>query len=292
MITEFAAAKVNLALHVTGRREDGYHLLETLVVFCDVGDIVTVGRPGPGRDEFALSGPHGGELDDGGNNLVLRARNALRSVIGRRAASPIAIALEKNLPVSSGIGGGSADAAATLRALARHWQAKDVDLAAVATTLGADVPMCLRSEPALATGTGEVLTPLAGLPPLHLVIVNPGVPVSTPAVFARLQTCANPPLPPLPAIGDARDLADYLQRTRNDLAGPARQIVPAIGNVLDALDATGPLMARMSGSGATCFGLYLDADSAARAAGALRKTEPAWYVRATRTGILHERQTA
>ncbi|MFN3274573.1 MAG: 4-(cytidine 5'-diphospho)-2-C-methyl-D-erythritol kinase [Paracoccus sp. (in: a-proteobacteria)] len=253
-VTEFAPAKLNLALHVTGRRADGYHLLDSLVCFAAVGDRIGVS---PGPSSLVIDGPFAPGLDAGPDNLCLRA--------AQLAGASVAIALTKNLPVASGIGGGSADAAAVLRALARMGH----PLPARSQDLGADVPVCLPSTPARMQGVGEVLTPLRALPPLHLVLVNPGIALSTPQVFAGLTRRDNPPLPQIPDFADASALIHWLRTTRNDLEGPAIAAAPVIADLLSALTGQGALFARMSGSGATCFGIFADAASAHRAAAAL-----------------------
>ena len=273
---EHAPAKINLALHVTGRRADGYHLLESLAVFTELGDRVSVAPAA--EDSFSVTGPFAAHvpLDDG--NLVIRARDALRA-LASAAATPVAISLDKNLPVASGIGGGSSDAAATMRALARLWGI-DTDLAALGLRLGADVPMCLAARPLVARGIGEVLEEVT-LPPLPLVLVNPGVAVSTPDVFRALTSRENPPLPPLPAAPGVAAVAAWLHAARNDLEAPAKALAPLISDVLDRLSGSGALFARMSGSGATCFGLFDSSEAAARSADALRRDQPGWYVAAT-----------
>ncbi len=273
VIEVFAPAKVNLALHVTGRRDDGYHLLDSVVVFAGVGDWV---RATPGAAlSLTIEGPESAGLDAGPDNLVLRAARALG---GGHGAS---IFLEKNLPVASGIGGGSADAAAALRALARLWGRPMPDAAAV-LALGADVPVCLAGQPARMAGVGERLRPLPDLPAgLALLLVNPRVAVSTPAVFAALATPDNAPLGDTPErLDDADTLADWLNGQRNDLEGPARGIAPAIGEMLDEIGTTGSLVTRMSGSGATCFGLFRDMAAARGAEAFLSARRPGWWVRA------------
>ncbi|MEP9370869.1 4-(cytidine 5'-diphospho)-2-C-methyl-D-erythritol kinase [Mesorhizobium sp. KR1-2] len=274
---EHAPAKINLALHVTGRRADGYHLLESLAVFTEFGDCLIV-SPAT-EDAFSVTGPFAAQVPLDAGNLAIRARDALRA-FSPASAAPVAISLEKNLPVASGIGGGSSDAAAALRALAHHWGI-EADLAALGLKLGADVPMCLAARPLLARGIGEVLEPVADLPPLPLVLVNPGVGVSTPDVFRALASRENPPLPPLPGRLDPASVLEWLRATRNDLENPAKTLAPAIGDALDALGGTGAPFARMSGSGATCFGLFETDADAARAAEAIRASYPGWFVAAT-----------
>ncbi len=280
-ITENAPAKVNLALHVTGRRDDGYHLLDSLVMFTQAGDRIHV-RAGS-QDRFLVEGPFAAHLGDSEDNLVLRARNLFRELTGHR--SPVEIVLEKNLPVASGIGGGSSDAAATLRALMRLRQVEidPENLARQALTLGADLPMCLGARTLVARGIGEDITFVPSLPPLALVLVNPGVAVSTPAIFRALARSQNAPLPPLSGVSDFASLVAWLAATRNDLETPAASLVPAIGDVLFALATNGAAVARMSGSGATCFGVFSSDDAATAAADALARSYPSWYVKATRT---------
>lgn len=272
-IEEFAPAKVNLALHVTGRRADGYHLLDSLVVFAGVGDHVRV-EPAP-ELALTLTGPQAAGLPEGGDNLVLRAAALMAQ--GRGAG----IALEKHLPVASGIGGGSSDAAATLRALARLWGVALPAPEAV-LALGADLPVCLAARPARMSGIGEVLAPLPPLPPVWLVLANPGRAVSTPAIFRALARRDNAPLPPiLPVCADAAALADWLRGQRNDLEPVACALEPAIGTVLAALAAQpGCFLARMSGSGATCFGMFATQDAAQDAARRIAAGQPDWWVKA------------
>lgn len=274
---ELAPAKINLALHVTGRRADGYHLLESLVVFAEFGDRITVSPAA--KDSFFVEGPFARDVPLDGGNLVLRARDALRAAYAP-AAQPVAIALEKNLPVASGIGGGSSDAAATLRALARLWRldADESALARLALPLGADLPMCVTARPLVARGIGEVLETVENFPTLPIVLVNPGVAVETPKIFRALASRDNPPLA---ALDDTQDLRRWLAGTRNDLEAPAIAIEPVIADVLAELRHSGAAFARMSGSGATCFGLYDDADAAARAAQAIAEKHPSWFTAAT-----------
>ena len=267
--TEFAPAKINLCLHVTGRRADGYHLLDSLVVFAGVGDRVSADLSESAS--LTVTGPMAAGLSGEGDNLVLRAGHAM-GVSAR-------IGLEKHLPVSSGIGGGSADAAATLRLLARLAGRALPDAAAV-LALGADVPVCLAGRPVRMTGIGEGLAPLPALPEAWLVLANPGVAVSTPAIFKALVRADNAPLPrDLPKLRSAAELAAFLMMQRNDLEPPAVALQPIIARVKAALTAqAGCLMARMSGSGATCFGLFADPLAAHAAAGAIRAAEPGWWV--------------
>lgn len=268
-LREFAAAKINLALHVTGQRADGYHLLDSIVVFAGVGDWITVAP----ADHLSLSvtGPFETGLASE-DNLVLRAARAL----GVTAA----ITLDKHLPIASGIGGGSADAAAALRALCGMAGVALPDASAV-LALGADVPVCLAGVPLRMQGVGEVLTPLPALPDCYVVLVNPGVAVATPAVFKALPCKDNPALTAMPVCGSATGFAAWLRDQRNDLEAPAMVLAPVIGTVKAALASRpGCLLARMSGSGATCFGLFADEELAIAAAEALRAQAPAWWVAA------------
>lgn len=282
-LAEAAPAKVNLALHVTGRRDDGYHIIESLAVFTRFGDRLQAFAAE--EDGLAVSGRYAAGAPADGRNLIVMARDALRKAAGSRNAFPVAIALEKNLPVASGIGGGSSDAAAALRLLSRIWglDIDAVELAGIALSLGADVPMCLAAQPLVARGIGENVEPLPAVPSLGLVLVNPGVPVSTPQVFSALRKRDNEPLPPLPARIDFHSLRNWLEATRNDLEAPAREIQPAVADALRALKRADAGFARMSGSGATCFGLYETGNVAKRAAAAIRARHPDWFVAATRT---------
>lgn len=279
-LAELAPAKINLALHVTGRRADGYHLLESLVVFAELGDRITVAAAA--QDSFAVDGPFAGYVPRDSGNLVLKARDALRAAFPENAAQPVAIALEKNLPVASGIGGGSSDAAATLRALKQLWRipAGTVELADLALPLGADLPMCLAGRPLFARGIGEQLEPVTHFPALHLVLVNPGVAVETPKVFRALASRDNPVLA---SLDSADTVLDWLAATRNDLEPAAVSMEPSIAKVLTALRSSGASFARMSGSGATCFGIFDSATAASRAAMAISAQHPNWFSAATTT---------
>lgn len=272
LASEFAPAKVNLCLHVTGRRADGYHLLDSLVVFAGIGDRVTV-LPGRGLT-LRLTGPESAALAVEPDNLVLRAARAM-------GVEQAEFRLWKALPVASGIGGGSADAAATLRVIGRFGSLPLPDAAAI-LALGADVPVCLAGRTARMQGVGEVLTPLPRLPPLWLVLANPRVPVATPQVFAALTHRDNAPVPHLPqsALRSASAVADWLARnTRNDLSASAHQVAPALSQVEAALAAQpGCLLARMSGSGGTHFGLFATAEAAGAAARRLAIAQPGWWV--------------
>ncbi|MDO7841272.1 4-(cytidine 5'-diphospho)-2-C-methyl-D-erythritol kinase [Sphingomonas immobilis] len=272
MITEPAPAKINLALHVRARRADGYHELETLFAFVADGDVLTFA---PGPASFAVTGPFADSLAGEGDNLVLRAARGFADAFG--VAAEGAWVLDKRLPVASGIGGGSADAAAALRALARlHGVGlDDPRLFAVADALGSDVPACLLGRAALGTGRGEQLVPLDDLPPLPALLVNPLVAVSTGPVFRAWDGVDRGP------IAEGATLARALAG-RNDLEPPARSIAPVIGAVVARLQATGPLIARMSGSGATCFALYEEEAARTAAVAAIRAAAPDWWCLETR----------
>jgi 4-diphosphocytidyl-2-C-methyl-D-erythritol kinase len=286
-LVEAAPAKINLALHVTGRRADGYHLLDTLVVHGAAADRLTARRLGEPRAgdaavaiDLTVTGPFAADLKAGPDNLVLRAARLLEAEARRSAVpvGPVALTLEKSLPVASGIGGGSSDAAATLRLLNRVWRLDlPLDrLAEIALPLGADLPMCVHGCPLRARGIGETIDRLDGFPALPMVLVNPRVAVSTPAVFRALERRDNPGLPDLPArFRDADTLVGWLAATRNDLETPAIRVAPVIGDVLAHLrDRPGCRLARMSGSGATCFAIFAT-DAEAQAAAAAMPAE--WW---------------
>ncbi len=274
-----ARAKVNLYLHVVGRRDDGYHLLDSLIAFAEVGDTLEAGP----ADGFRLTveGPTAGLLPAAEENIVERAARLLAGRTGRRPDA--ALTLTKRLPVAAGIGGGSADAAAALGVLARLWGAdlpRD-ELFALALRLGADVPVCLAGRATQLTGIGEGVEPAVALPPAWLVLVNPMQPCPTPAVFKSRRGPFSDPAPLTQAPADAGALAAALAERRNDLADAAIAVVPAIGEALAQLAARpGCLLARMSGSGATCFGLFAAEVEARVAAQALQAANPAWWTAA------------
>lgn len=279
---EAAPAKINLALHVTGRREDGYHELESLVVFAGVADEISA-RPAA-ADVLQVSGPFATQAGSGDANLVLRAVRAFRARWPELVAGGLEVQLVKNLPVAAGLGGGSADAAAMLRLMTMMGEA-DIpfaELSALALTLGADVPSCLLSRPCEVRGIGEIVHPLRDFPALHLVLVNQLVPVVTADVFRRLQSRRNPPMPALPQpLTRPAQLALWLEGTRNDLEPPALALVPGIGKLRDALgDHEGCILARMSGSGGTVFGLFGSEAQAHQAAHELRASYPGCWVAA------------
>lgn len=275
-VAEFAPAKVNLCLHVTGRRDDGYHLLDSLVAFIDLGDTVSAAPSGMFR--LDCGGPFGGRVPAGEDNLVLRAARAFAA-----PGKAVALRLTKRLPPASGIGGGSADAAAAVRAVLRlaGSDPRAADPARL-LALGADVPVCLAARPARMTGVGERLGAAPPLPRGWLVLANPGVELSTPRVFAALSRRDNPPVADPPArFPDTAALAAWLADARNDLEAPALSLAPAIGVAKAALAAQpGCLLARMSGSGATVFGLFGSGSAARAASAALSAAQPGWWVAA------------
>ena len=253
-VTRPAHAKINLYLHVTGRRPDGYHLLDSVFVYAALHDDVTV-RPGSGV--VIVSGPFGAALA-GEDNILSRARRLFAETYGM--GGDASFELVKNIPVAAGLGGGSADAAAALQALAALYEQPltDETAQALALKLGADVPAAFCARPVRVQGIGEQLEPLAAVPDLHLVLVNPGIALSTKDVFAAYAAggmAFSPAVPPLPSEPAA--FVQALAELNNDLTPAAISLAPEIGRVLDRLAATpGCLLARMSGSGATCFGLY------------------------------------
>ena len=281
-VRAFAPAKINLYLHVVGRRADGYHLLDSLIAFADIGDTITA-TP---ADALMLSvdGPEAAGLGD--DNLVLRAARLLKERGGIDAGA--ALHLDKRLPVAGGIGGGSSDAAAALRALSHLWgrPLDDGALLALALDLGADVPACVGGRPVWVGGIGEQLEPAAFLPAAGIVLANPRRPLPTADVFRRRAGPFSSPARFEPVPGDAAGLAAALASRRNDLTETAVALLPEIGAVLDRLaELPGALLARMSGSGATCFALFDDQNAAEMAQVALSHTHPDCWVRATRIGF-------
>jgi 4-diphosphocytidyl-2-C-methyl-D-erythritol kinase len=314
-----ALAKINLYLHVTAKRDDGYHELDSLVVFADIGDTVTA-SPASSLS-LTIDGPFSGKLDgDANDNLVLQAARTLGAHVGVRAGvqTGAQLHLNKVLPVASGIGGGSADAAATLRVLMDLWDLElpdehirhaaaqmaeekdtvraletlfkvwrdDLDtdmLLAVALQLGADVPVCLEGRAVFIGGIGEQLDLAPHLPPAWLVLANPGVELSTPTVFKARSGDFSKPQRFHNDPKDAAHLAALLAERGNDLTAPALELAPEIGETLAALESQdGALLTRMSGSGATCFALFSDAKTAAAAAARLQAAHPAWWVTAAK----------
>jgi len=276
-----APAKINFCLHAGTRRADGYHDLESLVAFAAIGDVITVARD----DDISMSveGPFAAGLTSGEDNLVLRA--ARLTTVKAKIEQGIRICLTKNLPVASGLGGGSADAAAVLRALVRLWH---LDLSAselqeIAASLGADVPVCSDSLPAWMEGKGERITRLPALPEFRLLLVNPGVALPTGQVFAALRDRRGLGFPyPKTGFKDVAALLRFLQATTNDLEVPARAIAPVIGDVLGEMaDMPGALFVRMSGSGATCFGIFERDYQLRKAAQLLAMRHRGWWIKET-----------
>ncbi|WP_022684206.1 4-(cytidine 5'-diphospho)-2-C-methyl-D-erythritol kinase [Sphingobium bisphenolivorans] len=275
---ETAYAKVNLALHVRGRRADGYHALESLFVFAEQGDGLSGAIRADGKFQLRCEGPFGHLLDADAENLVLKAARFLQRLLGESRGADLL--LVKNLPVASGIGGGSADAAATLRLLLRLWEASIApgELHDLALSLGSDVPACLASVTQMVTGRGEALQrhDVNGLDRKPMLLVNPGVAVSTGRIFAGWDQVDRGPL-------RAASLGDLVKDGRNDLQPAAIADAPVIGQVLEALNRCDAVrLARMSGSGATCFALFDNAAALALAAQDLRAQYPEWWVAETR----------
>ena len=276
-----APAKINLYLRVLARRDDGYHLIDSVIAFAEEADILTA-TP---ADEISLEidGPFAAALTDNSDNLVLRAARALSDTA--TVPGGAALNLTKNLPVAAGIGGGSADAAATLRLLPQLWQL-DVDraiLGRIALSLGADVPACLDGETLRATGAGEKLEKAPTLPAMEIVLVNNGRPVETGAVFSAHGGTFSEPAPAPLQFDDAASAARWFGALGNDLLDPACRIEPSIPDVLAALEAEdGCLLAQLSGSGATCFAIFETRDTSSAAALRLSEAHPDWWIRASR----------
>lgn len=283
-----APAKVNLFLHVGPAQADGLHPICSWMVFADLGDRVTVYESD--RPEVKLSGAFAPALEGAGENLVLRAARALLAR-AERPPRPIGLMLEKVLPVAAGLGGGSSDAGAALRLIreALHIEVSDAALEAVAAELGADGAACLWARPVIAHGRGDRLSPAPPSPPLDAVLVNPLVPVSTAQAYARLDQLRGwgrlePPRLP-EAFESASEVAGFLAFTRNDLEPAAIDLAPAVGDVLAILRGEPEsLLARMSGSGATCFALCASDYEAEGLAGRIAALQPAWWVRRCRLG--------
>lgn len=288
---ETARAKINLALHVLGRRTDGYHLIDTLVVFADMGDTLRATPRDEALVKLTVDGPFGDELAGSTraeDNLVFRAADELIASFPRRRIGGVRLDLTKRLPVASGLGGGSADAAAALRLLDRLWNlgAGPARLAEIGARLGADVPMCLISKPLQAGGIGERITLAPSIPALPLLLVNPGVPVATRNVFRRLAPGERPPMWPLPArFANRIEFAQWLRMTRNDLCEPAIAEAKVVGTVVKAVAADAEcLFANLSGSGATVFGIFNSRAAAERAAARIHEKRPGWWVAVTQSG--------
>ncbi|MEP1792987.1 4-(cytidine 5'-diphospho)-2-C-methyl-D-erythritol kinase [Parasphingorhabdus sp.] len=269
-IEGFAPAKINLSLHVTGQREDGYHLLDSLVVFAAVGDRLWFDVAPVMSME--ITGPFASGVPADARNLVWRAAETA-GVTGH-------IRLEKNLPHGAGLGGGSADAAALLRSLSKGQVGDPINMQA-GLSLGADVPVCVSTAPQRMRGIGEVLDDVQPFPQCAIVMVNPAVPVPTGPVFQQLGRKDNPAMASCDGFADAKDLVLWLGQQRNDLQPPACAVAPTIHVALEALEDA--LLARMSGSGSTCFGIYPDEAAADAAAQRIQRAQPDWWVVSTVT---------
>ena len=286
----FAPAKLNLYLHITGRRADGYHDLDSLVAFAGIGDEIRL-EPSP-EFQFVLEGPQAALLrhEPVDGNLVVKAAQSLARLCGKPL--DVKLTLVKNLPVASGIGGGSSDAAAALRALAQHWglAPDDPRLFTAAAEHGQDVPVCLKIENNYITAEGTI--PAPALPRVGVVLVNPNKALPTPAVYKEFRTGGYgfSPLARLAVIPrDAAALIVALKARGNDLYAPALRLMPEIGAIIKALEQTdGCLLARMSGSGATCFGFFVDEHEAQHAAIILRSQYPGWWIAASQLGAAED----
>jgi 4-diphosphocytidyl-2-C-methyl-D-erythritol kinase len=265
-ISELAQAKINLCLHVTGLRSDGYHLLDSIVVFANIGDVITV-KP---SDAFTLEidGFFADDLGSNDDNLVMQAARLFSD-----NCKGAAITLTKNLPVASGIGGGSADAAATIRAMARMTGAAVPDDTGL--SLGADVPVCLQSKSCQMQGIGEQIKLLSEFPNYAAVLVCPKVTVATSVIFKALEDKTNSPID---TIENGQEMDVFLSKQRNDLEEPAIQFAPEIAECLNSLRQVGGFLVRMSGSGATCFGLFETHEQAKKAAVNIASDNPDWWV--------------
>ncbi|MCK5547125.1 MAG: 4-(cytidine 5'-diphospho)-2-C-methyl-D-erythritol kinase [Rhodospirillaceae bacterium] len=283
-IAQKANAKINLYLHVTGKLENGFHTLDSLVVFADVGDNITVNEA-PNSNEISLkvSGPFGSDVPSDDSNLVIKAAKLFRDTHNVQMGAEIL--LEKNLPVSSGIGGGSADAAAVIRSLSDLWglNTPALDLKTISQKLGADVPVCLMGKNVFMSGIGEILTPAPKLPQCWLVLANSGVKVSTPDVFKNRTGKFSNPARFEEAPKDAACLAEIIANRGNDLYLSAIALAPEIAEVIEALQGLdGALLARMSGSGATCFGIFAGEKEALAGALRLAQNNPNWWIAAAK----------
>ena len=275
LVTERAHAKINLALHIIGRRPDGYHELDSIVAFADVADVLTIA---PAADvSISLSGPFANDLPPDGENIILTAWRLLADYGQKKNTplSPIKFRLEKNLPVAAGIGGGSADAAAALRGLIQYFSLSisSRDLNNLALQLGADVPVCLLQKTSRMRGIGEIIESINIDLPAGIVLVNPRIPAPTSKVFGYLNLqCGQSFGTPISDLSNAHGW-------RNDLTAPATKIVPVIASVLASLDSQKDITcSRMSGSGATCFGLAENSGQAERAATNIKTRHPDWWV--------------
>lgn len=278
LVSERARAKINLALHILGRRQDGYHELDSIVAFADVADVLILSA----SDELSLevSGPFAGSLPASKENIILKAYRSLADFTSN-SLPPVKIHLEKNLPVASGIGGGSADAAAALRGLQRLFELdlKPEEMRAIALQLGADVPVCLAQQTCRMRGIGEIIEPLDIALPTAAVLVNPQIPAHTAQVFETLG------LERGALFGSAIQNINRVESWRNDLTAPAMTVVPEIAAVLEALEmCLAVTTARMSGSGSTCFGLTQSPELSQFTANQLAEQHPGWWVKSVSLG--------
>ena len=266
-VSVFAPAKINLTLHVTGQRDDGYHRLDSLVMFADVGDTLTV--EAANTTVLSVTGPQVAGVPKDETNSVIQAASLMNR--------SVSVTLDKHLPTAAGIGGGTADAAACLRAISELFA---TPLPESVMSLGADVPVCMAGRAARMQSIGDHIALLTDLPPLFAVLANPGIAVSTTRVFGELETKENPPMPQkIPAFPSSRQFVNWLAQQRNDLQEPAILVQPVIGDVLNQLSGIpGCLLARMSGSGATCFGLFDNYGEAETGATDLRRAFPEWWI--------------
>ena len=275
-------AKINLFLHVTGRREDGYHDLQSWVVFTDVADILNVREAT--QYHLVTEGRFARSLPPMADNLISKTVRLLAARYNRKPS--FVVDLVKNLPIGAGLGGGSANAAGVARALQHFWgfDWTPDDAEWLAKSIGADVPVCLAQRSCIVTGMGEQLRPAQPMPPdCHVVIVYPAVAVRTAEIFAAMSENFTPPVSLQPEVASAIDLVQVLKNTRNDLAHPAMGLQPKILLAHRALTRqTGCLLARMTGSGAACFGIFADAETARNAVSLIRQAEPDWWVRGTK----------
>lgn len=282
-----APAKINLALHVTGQKADGYHLLDSIACFCEAGDVLNLHEIDKSSHGLVLhiDGPFHHALSAGYDNLISKAYQLVneRSPV---ALPAMTITLTKNLPIASGIGGGSADAAAMLNLLEANGFLTTKEKSHLALELGADVPMCLDYAPKRVGGIGEFLKPLASIPVFHLVLVNAGTSISTPKIFSMLEKKDSQIIDGAddPQFSSIEEICNFLNHTRNDLQAPAQKISPEIGQIIHALEHSHDcLFSRMSGSGGTCFGIFSTRNSAKNAASTLQLAHPQWWVQYTST---------
>lgn len=276
ILQKSAPAKVNLFLHVTGKRDDGYHLLESLIGFADFGDIITI-MP---SDEFSLKILGGDFSLDTEDNLITKAVNLVSGKLQKDLS--LSITLEKNIPIGAGLGGGSADAAAAVRGILEYAQVslpqKEID--EILLSLGADTPICYARKPAYIKGIGEVIEPIAPLPQIPAMLIYPNEFCSTVEIFKSYdgdfsQTADHPK-----SFSDLKSLYDFLNKQKNDLTDAAIKKIPAIGDILQTIGKQdGCVISRLTGSGSTCFGLFETTEQSTKAAEKIQKAKPHWWVR-------------